>query len=102
VWFAFGNDLGKYIAQVRAYDAQRAHKTIVFVIVNSVADALRAANDWKVDVLVVQGKGLYYVVVFTFSPMRVQALNLADMVAPRLPRFPSFFRLYSPPSQTVL
>src|SRR5882762_322548 len=56
VWFAFGNDLGKYIAQVRAYDAKRAHKTIVFIIVNSVADALRAANEWKVDVLVVQGK----------------------------------------------
>jgi nitronate monooxygenase len=58
VWFAFGDDLGRYIAQVHAYDAKRTHKTIVFVIVNSVADALRAANEWKVDVLVVQGKNL--------------------------------------------
>jgi hypothetical protein len=55
VWFAFGNDLGKYIAQVHAYDAKRAHKTIIFVIVNSVAEALLAANEWNVDVLVVQG-----------------------------------------------
>jgi len=55
VWFAFGNDLGKYIAQVHEHDAKRAHKTIIFVIVNSVADAQHAANEWKVDVLVVQG-----------------------------------------------
>lgn len=55
VWFAFGVDLGKYVAQVRAHDAKRDHKTLVFVIVNSVDEALRATNDWKVDVLVVQG-----------------------------------------------
>jgi nitronate monooxygenase len=55
IWFAFGVDLGKYIRQVREYDSKRAHKTLVFVIVNSVADALRAANEWKVDVLVAQG-----------------------------------------------
>lgn len=63
VWFAFGNDLGKYIAQVHAHDARREHKTIVFVIVHSVADALRAANEWKVDVLVVQGRCLHQVMV---------------------------------------
>lgn len=56
VWFAFGTDLGKYVAQVKAHDAHRPHKTIIFVIVNSVAEALQAANDWKVDVLVVQGR----------------------------------------------
>lgn len=55
IWFAFGADLGKHVAQVRAYDARRDHKTIVFVIVNSTEEALRAAIDWKVDVLVVQG-----------------------------------------------
>jgi nitronate monooxygenase len=65
VWFAFGNDLGKYIAQVQAYDAKRAHKTIIFVIVNSIADALRAANEWKVDVLVVQGTCLHQII---YSP----------------------------------
>ncbi|KAG6865533.1 hypothetical protein C0991_001726 [Blastosporella zonata] len=55
IWFAFGVDLGKYIAQVRAFDAKRDHKTIIFVMVNSAADALRAANEWKVDVIVAQG-----------------------------------------------
>ena len=56
LFFAFGDDLGKYVAQVRAFDATREHKTIIFVTVNSVAEALRATNEWKVDVLVVQGK----------------------------------------------
>ncbi|KAF9266681.1 inosine monophosphate dehydrogenase [Marasmius fiardii PR-910] len=56
IWFAFGkSDLGKYIAQTREYDAKREHKTLVFVMVHSVEDALRAANEWKADVIVVQG-----------------------------------------------
>jgi nitronate monooxygenase len=55
IWFAFGVDLGKWVAQVREYDATRTHKTLIFVIVNSVAEALRAADEWKVDVIVVQG-----------------------------------------------
>jgi nitronate monooxygenase len=56
VLFAFGDDLGKYIAQVRAIDAKRAHKTIIFATINSVAAAKVAVNEWKVDVLVVQGE----------------------------------------------
>jgi len=55
IWFAFGTDLGRYVAKVRAYDAERDHKTIIFVIINNVEEALRAATDWGVDVLVVQG-----------------------------------------------
>ncbi|KAL0579474.1 hypothetical protein V5O48_002516 [Marasmius crinis-equi] len=55
VWFAFGTDLGKYVAQVREYDASREHKTLIFVMVGSVEDAIRAANEWKVDVIVAQG-----------------------------------------------
>jgi len=55
VWFAFGKDLGKYVSQVRAHDATRDHKTLVFVNVNTVEEAQRAANEWKVDVIVVQG-----------------------------------------------
>lgn len=55
IWFAFGLDLGKYIAQVKAFDAKRSHKTTTFVIVSSVADAVRAANEWGVDVIVAQG-----------------------------------------------
>jgi len=55
LWLAFGVDLGKYVARIRAHDEKRAHKTIIFVIVNSVEMALKAANEWKVDVIVVQG-----------------------------------------------
>ena len=57
IWFAFGNDLGKWIEFVRKYDNGRSvpHKTLIFVIVNSVEEAVRAAEQWKVDVLVVQG-----------------------------------------------
>lgn len=55
IWFAFGVDLGKYIAQVRRYDAKRDHKTIIFAQVSSVEDALKAANEWKVDVIVAEG-----------------------------------------------
>jgi nitronate monooxygenase len=55
IWLAFGLDLGKYVSQIRAHDAQRDHKTIIFVMVNSIEDALRANGEWKVDVIVVQG-----------------------------------------------
>ncbi|KAK0218988.1 2-nitropropane dioxygenase [Armillaria fumosa] len=55
IWFAFGDDLGDYIAQVRAYDGKRNFKTLIYVIVNSVEEALRATNKWQVDALVVQG-----------------------------------------------
>ncbi|KIJ24622.1 hypothetical protein M422DRAFT_54932 [Sphaerobolus stellatus SS14] len=55
IWFAFGSDLGRYVAQVRDYDSKRDHKTTIYVIVSSVTEALCAANEWKVDVLVVQG-----------------------------------------------
>ena len=56
IWFAFGNDLGKHIKTVQEYDAKRTHKTKIFVIVNSLEEAKRAANEWKADVLVVQGE----------------------------------------------
>ncbi|KAH8106282.1 2-nitropropane dioxygenase [Cristinia sonorae] len=54
IWFAFG-DLGKYIKRVHEYDAKREHKTKIFAICNSAEDALRAVNEWKVDVVVAQG-----------------------------------------------
>lgn len=55
IWFAFGNDLEKYIKTVREYDAKREHKTKIFCCCNSVDEALRAANEWNVDVIVAQG-----------------------------------------------
>ncbi|KAL0954153.1 hypothetical protein HGRIS_005290 [Hohenbuehelia grisea] len=55
IWFAFGDDLGPHIVKVRAYEADKGHKTLVFVIVNTVIEAQRAAEEWRADVLVVQG-----------------------------------------------
>jgi nitronate monooxygenase len=58
IWFSFGEDLGRWIELVRSHDQRtgKSPKTLVFVQVNSVDDALFAARTWKVDVLVAQGK----------------------------------------------
>lgn len=40
---------------VREYEVGKEHKTLVFMIVSTLADALRATNEYKVDALVVQG-----------------------------------------------
>ncbi|KAJ6482657.1 2-nitropropane dioxygenase [Mycena sanguinolenta] len=53
VWFAFGS-LEKYIDQVHAYDTKTGRNTFIFVMVNSVDDARRAALH-RVDAVVVQG-----------------------------------------------
>jgi nitronate monooxygenase len=66
VWFAAGDDMGQWVENVRQRDREDnikneesgvigKKKTLVFVQVGSVADALIAANDWKVDCLVAQG-----------------------------------------------
>ncbi|KAJ7153971.1 2-nitropropane dioxygenase [Mycena crocata] len=54
VWFAFGDDLKKYVAQVHAHGERTGRKTFVFVIIHSVEDARRAALN-GVDAVVVQG-----------------------------------------------
>ncbi|KAF8188846.1 2-nitropropane dioxygenase [Mycena galopus ATCC 62051] len=54
VWFAFGVDVEKYVDQVHAYNTRTGHKTFIFVIVNSVDDARRAAQH-GVHAVVVQG-----------------------------------------------
>ncbi|KAJ6470931.1 2-nitropropane dioxygenase [Mycena sanguinolenta] len=54
VWFAFGVDLEQYIDQVHAYNGKTGRNTFIFVIVNSVDDACRAALH-HVDAVVVQG-----------------------------------------------
>ena len=63
IWFSFGNDLNKWIAQVRAHDEKKqqegrqpGYKTLVFVITSSVEEAKRAMGEWQVDVIVVQGE----------------------------------------------
>lgn len=77
VWFAFGNDLGRWVDLVRRTDAARAntlvdepvkpHKTLVFVLVNSVQEA-RIAVEWHVDVLVAQGTLLSPIFIFYSLP----------------------------------
>ncbi|KAI0641866.1 2-nitropropane dioxygenase [Trametes meyenii] len=57
IWLSFGNDLLRWIQYIRASSAY-AHsgtKPLLFVQVSSVEEALQAVNDWKVDVLIVQG-----------------------------------------------
>lgn len=58
IYFAFGEDLGPYVRTVREYDAKREHKTLVWVCVNTLEEALTAAKEWKVDIIVAQGKPL--------------------------------------------
>ncbi|CAL1712603.1 unnamed protein product [Somion occarium] len=55
VWLAFGDHLERYARIVQEYDAKHGRKTFIFTIINTVAEALRAANEWKVDALIVQG-----------------------------------------------
>lgn len=55
IWLAFGEDLGKYVQHIRTRDESTGRKTVVFIQVNSVADALKAVNELKTDVVVAQG-----------------------------------------------
>jgi len=57
IWFSFGTDLGKWVEHVRQYDRKRdtPHKTLIWIVVNSLAEAETATKEWKADVLIVQG-----------------------------------------------
>ncbi|KAH9852096.1 2-nitropropane dioxygenase [Lenzites betulinus] len=55
LWLSFGNDLSRWIQYIRASPAYQVHKPFIFVQVTSVEEAVQAVNDWKVDVLIVQG-----------------------------------------------
>lgn len=64
VWFAFGDNLGRWVEVVRNHDAETGHKTIIFVQISSIGDAKKAMDDWKVDIIVAQGLSfahVYYV-----------------------------------------
>jgi nitronate monooxygenase len=58
IWLSFGDDLGKWVERIRQYDQSRkhTHRTLIWILVNSVAEAEVAINQWKADVLVVQGE----------------------------------------------
>ncbi|KAI0819650.1 2-nitropropane dioxygenase [Trametes gibbosa] len=55
IWLSFGNNLYRWIQYIRASPAYRVCSPSIFVQVTSVDEAVQAVNDWKVDVLVVQG-----------------------------------------------
>ena len=57
IWLSLGNDLGPFVDYIRQSDLrrQREEKTNIFVLVNSVNEALIAGNEWNTDVLVAQG-----------------------------------------------
>ncbi|KAF8587916.1 2-nitropropane dioxygenase [Ramaria rubella] len=57
IWLSFGDNLGKWVEYIHQYDKNRTvpHKTLIWILVNSVAEAEQATKEWKVDILVVQG-----------------------------------------------
>lgn len=58
VWFSFGETLGRWIERFRTKDCEPSAdgtRTLVFVLVNSVEEALKAVNEWNADVVVAQG-----------------------------------------------
>lgn len=55
IWLALGEDLGKWVDYIRQSDAMTGRRTIIFIQVNSLDEALKAVNEWKADVLVAQG-----------------------------------------------
>ncbi|KAF7356789.1 CBM1 domain-containing protein [Mycena venus] len=57
VWFAFGENLSQWIQFVRDHDRRvgNAKKTLIFVQISTVTEALVAANEWKADCIVAQG-----------------------------------------------
>jgi len=57
VWFAFGENLARWIQFVRDHDKRMGNgkKTLIFVQISTVKEAVIAANEWKVDCIVAQG-----------------------------------------------
>lgn len=51
IWLSFGSSLGDWVQYIRSRDKD----VVITVLVNSVDEALKAANEWKVDLLVAQG-----------------------------------------------
>ncbi|KAK7681533.1 hypothetical protein QCA50_015265 [Cerrena zonata] len=86
IWLSFGDNLEKYIRLVQDYDSKREHKTLIFTIINSVDEALRAANEWNVDALVVQGieagghGGTYAPPLFDLTPAVIDALPNGPLI----------------------
>jgi nitronate monooxygenase len=83
IWLSFGDDLGKWVDYIRKYDQSRTttHKTLIWIVVNSVAEAEVADHKWKVDVLVVQGRlAQGSIVLFLNRVALIQGLKLVATV----------------------
>ncbi|KAM6496885.1 2-nitropropane dioxygenase [Amanita muscaria] len=57
IWLAFGQELGQHIQFIRDYENNlgRDTKVAIFIQTSFLDDAIVAAREWKVDVIVVQG-----------------------------------------------
>jgi hypothetical protein len=79
IWFAFGNEIDRWVNFVRDHDRKNGKKTIVFVQISSVELTLVAIHDWKVDVIVAQGFFPIFAATFTFYLIIPQVLNPGGM-----------------------
>lgn len=55
VWLAFGADLGRWISYIRSRARKTGNAIKIFVQISTVDQALQAVNEWKADVIVIQG-----------------------------------------------
>jgi len=57
IWVSFGEDLGHWIRFIRSRDRNAPNEKAVkiFVQISTVEQAIQAVNEWKADVIVVQG-----------------------------------------------
>lgn len=63
IWLSFGSDLKKWIDLVREHDrdvgnVEKEKRTLIFVQVNSVEEAVLAVKEWEVDAVSLQGMSL--------------------------------------------
>jgi nitronate monooxygenase len=93
VWFAFGDNLEKYIAQVHDHDKKHGRKTFIFVMVNSVDAARHFAP--QVDCLVVQGMSFINSNIDCASPLLMKVSKLGATGARSLLPFSVSYKLFS-------
>lgn len=67
IWLAFGEDLGQWIRFIRAHDPNAGNEKAIkiFVQISTVEQAVQAIQEWKADVIVVQGPQLNELIVET-------------------------------------
>jgi nitronate monooxygenase len=83
IWFSFGLNLGKYMAQVRSHDQRTMRKTFIFVIINSIEDARRAVLSGA-DAVVVQGSHRSQLISFLLTSIDIEGGGHGAVDAPPL------------------